>query len=72
VPNSVTHISDGEAGRYIRESILCYLGDPPDTDFQVGYLAALVDVYRECLGQEGGDRIKLAASLIYPDEARHA
>ena len=63
----VTHLDDGRAARYIREAIISYLGDPPDSDFQQGYLAALLDLYREGLGKgSDDDRIKLAAKMVYP------
>lgn len=65
---SVTHINDGKLERYIRETIIGYLGDPPESEFQMGYLAACLDIYREGLDREGDDRIKLAAGLVYPDE----
>lgn len=67
---SVTHINDGRLERYIRQTIYGYLNDRPDTDFQLGYLAACLDIYREGLDREGDDRIKLAAGLVYPDERR--
>ncbi|PZQ55765.1 MAG: hypothetical protein DI555_06990 [Novosphingobium pentaromativorans] len=64
---NVTQIEDGAASRYIRNSILGYLGDHPDTDFQKGYLAAMVDLYTEVLNRDPDDRIKAAAKLVYPD-----
>ena len=38
-------LSDAE--QYIREAIDLFLKDPPDTDFQRGYLCALVNVALE-------------------------
>jgi hypothetical protein len=35
---------------YIRSSVAAYLLDPPDTEFQRGYLAALLILAEEALG----------------------
>ena len=60
-------IVDLEAHRlrpYVMSSIEQYLGDPPDTDFQRGYLAALLTVYEEGMGQGAGDaRVEAARRL---------
>lgn len=34
---------------YLEQGIEGFLGDPPDTEFQRGYLAALICVYKEGL-----------------------
>ncbi len=36
---------------YVRFALEAYLNDPPDTEFQRGYLAALVAIYREAFHQ---------------------
>ena len=36
--------------RYIKSGVDGFLTDPPDTDFQRGYLAALLGVAEEALG----------------------
>ena len=64
--SNVTHIEDGKIGRQLRLGILAYLDDPPDSEFQRGYLAALLDLYRDCLEREGDDRVRLAAKLVFP------
>ncbi|MXO72899.1 hypothetical protein [Alteraurantiacibacter buctensis] len=40
-----------KASRYIERVFKGYLMDPADTDFQKGYLAALLDLYTEGLGK---------------------
>jgi hypothetical protein len=44
-----------KATRYIEAAFAGYLGDPADSDFQRGYLAALLDLYREGLGKGATD-----------------
>lgn len=41
-----------KARAYVAEAIASFDGDPADSDFQVGYLAALRVVGREALGME--------------------
>jgi hypothetical protein len=36
---------------YVRSAVQGFLGDPPDTDSQWGYLSALLAVAKEALGQ---------------------
>lgn len=48
------------ASRYIARALGGFLNDPPDSDFQRGFLSALLVIYREGLGKgEGDDRLKL-------------
>ena len=48
------------ASRYIEHVFRGYLQDPADSDFQRGYLAALLTLYRKGLGNgEGHDRLRL-------------
>lgn len=50
---------------YIVAAIEGFLGDPPDSDFQRGYLAALLTVYREGIGRGDADaRVIAAEGLI--------
>lgn len=49
---------------YLVEAIGGFLTDPPDTDYQRGYLAALVSVYREGLGREANDARLVAAERL--------
>jgi hypothetical protein len=49
-----------KASRYIERAFAGYLNDPADSDYQRGYLAALLTLYREGLGKgEGDDRLTL-------------
>jgi predicted ATPase len=44
-----------KASRYLERSFGLFLGDPPDSDYQRGYLAALLTLYREGLGKGRDD-----------------
>ena len=60
-------VIDFDAARiapYLMSSIEGFLGDPPDTEFQRGYLAALITVYREGLRRDGDVRIAAAEALL--------
>ena len=49
-----------KASRYIERAFDGFFADPPDSNFQRGFLAALIVLYREGLGKgEGDDRIAL-------------
>lgn len=41
-----------------------YLNDPADTDYQRGYLAAALDIYREGLRRHDDDRLTLLDKQI--------
>jgi hypothetical protein len=43
------------ASRYIERAFAGYLADPADSDYQRGYLAALLQLYREGLGKGADD-----------------
>jgi hypothetical protein len=43
------------AARYLDGVFAGYLGDPADTDYQRGFLAACLALYREALGRGAGD-----------------
>lgn len=48
------------ASRYIERAFGGFLNDPADSDYQRGFLAALLTLYREGLGKgEGDDRLAL-------------
>jgi len=56
-----------KASRYIEQVFAGYLRDPADSDFQRGYLAAMLTLYREGLGKgEGDDRLVLLDRQTYP------
>ncbi len=57
------------ASRWIQQAFNGYLGDPADSEYQQGYLAALIDLYGEGLGKGAGDdRIALLKAQVgYPE-----
>lgn len=49
-----------KASRYLEQAMFGFLGDPADSDYQRGFLAALLVVYREGVGKGASDdRLKL-------------
>ena len=44
-----------KATRYIEQALIGFINDPADSDFQRGYLAALLAIYEEGLGKGVGD-----------------
>ena len=44
-----------KASRYIEDALAGFINDPADSDFQRGYLAALLTIYEEGLGKGAGD-----------------
>lgn len=44
-----------KATRYIVQALVGFLNDPPDSDYQRGYLGALLTIYEEGLGKGAGD-----------------
>lgn len=44
-----------KASKYVKQALEGYLNDPADSDYQKGFLAALLVVYREGLGKGVGD-----------------
>jgi hypothetical protein len=44
-----------KATRYIEQALIGFINDPADSDFQRGYLAALLTIYEEGLGKGNGD-----------------
>lgn len=48
---------------YIERSIDAFFIDLPDSDYQRGYLAALVNIYREVMGRDD-ERLAAALKLI--------
>lgn len=54
-----------KASRYLLHAIVSFTNDPCDSDFQRGFLSALLVVYREGLGKGiGDDRVALAAKQV--------
>lgn len=65
-------ITDFDAARlrpFIERALTLYLGDPPDTDYQRGYLAALVDMWREGLRDGSPDARVIACERLLDREA---
>lgn len=56
---AVVSFDDHRAVRYIEDAFAGYQTDPADSDYQRGFLAALLVVYREGLGK-GADDSRLA------------
>ena len=66
--SSVSNVIDFDAKRiepFIMRAIEGFLSDPPDSEFQRGYLAALVVSYKEGLGRGTSDaRLEAAEKLL--------
>ncbi|AOG03091.1 hypothetical protein [Bosea sp. RAC05] len=65
---SSSNVIDFDARRvepFVMKAIEGFLNDPPDSDYQRGYLAGLVNVYREGLGRGVSDaRLEAADRLL--------
>lgn len=62
----MSNVVDFEAYRiapFLMSAIEAFLRDPPDSEFQKGYLAALLIVYREGLGRNTDGRLDAAERL---------
>lgn len=60
-------IIDFDAAKTRRYLDLCidgFINDPPDSDFQAGFLGAVVVIYREVLGKTKDARLDLCERLI--------
>lgn len=57
--SAVVSFDAEKASRYLQRAFALYLSDPADSEFQRGYLAGLLDLYREGLGK-GADDARLA------------
>ncbi|MCC3607430.1 MAG: hypothetical protein JGK24_30440 [Microcoleus sp. PH2017_29_MFU_D_A] len=53
--NNIILFDSEKATRYISEALIGFLNDPPDSDYQRGYLGALLTIYEEGLGKGAGD-----------------
>jgi hypothetical protein len=64
----MSNVIDFDGARFaplLMQAINGFSADPPDTEFQRGYLAALIWAYREGLGRGEGDaRLELAESIL--------
>lgn len=63
--NNVTSFDDHKARRYAEQALLGFYGDPPDSDYQRGFLAGIAALYAEGLGNAlpADDRIAAMLSL---------
>lgn len=53
------------AEAYVEGVFRGFLIDPADSDYQRGYLQAMIDLYRECLRRGvGDDRLKLLDTQV--------
>lgn len=52
------------------QAITGFLGDPPDSDFQRGYLAGVLWAYREGLGRGADDARIAAAEKLLADSVK--
>lgn len=50
--SNVVHFSEKSAERYIEQAIAAFVRDPPDNDYQRGYLEALLVVQREAFNKQ--------------------
>lgn len=57
-----------KASRYIEAGLVGFIGDPADSEYQRGYLAALLTIYTEGLGKGAlDDRISLLERQVRHD-----
>ena len=67
IVSNVISFDAEKASRYIEEALTGFINDPADSDFQRGYLAALLTMYDEGLGKGLGDnRLPLIRQMINP------
>lgn len=48
----------------LEKSLQLFLGDPPDSEFQYGYLAATIAMYREGLNRPASDPLLVEAERL--------
>jgi hypothetical protein len=60
----IIDFDDRRAAHYLIRTIEGFLSDPPDTEYQRGYLSALIAIYHEALGRGAGDARLLAAMRL--------
>ncbi|RYD66076.1 MAG: hypothetical protein EOP83_05930 [Verrucomicrobiaceae bacterium] len=57
-------IDYAEVRGYVRSSLEGFLLDPPDSDYQRGYMAALKAVLKEAMGHPATDPLMIAITAI--------
>ena len=63
----MSNVIDFDAAKlrpYLMEAITGFLNDPPDSLYQQGYWAALINVYDEGLILKGDARVEAARKLV--------
>jgi len=50
--------------KYLDHAINGFLNDPPDSEYQAGFLGAVCVIYREALNNTTDDRITLCESML--------
>lgn len=60
--DTLAQMSDSAKG-YVHAAIGAFVNDPPDTDYQRGYLAALLNVYLEGFNMQHDETTKEAERL---------
>lgn len=61
---AVIDFDSARVAPFIVRAIEGFLADPPDSDYQRGYLAALVNIYREGMGRGETDARVIAAEKL--------
>lgn len=62
--DNVVSFDAEKASKYIEQALAGFINDPADSDFQRGYLAALLTMYEEGLGKGlGDDRLPLLLQM---------
>jgi hypothetical protein len=57
----------GKVRRYIEESLRGFVNDPPDNDFQRGFLEALIVIMQEAVGVRYSKSEILRQAMNIPD-----
>jgi len=50
--------------KYLDRAITGFIKDPPDSDYQAGFLGAVCVIYREALNNTTDDRISLCERML--------
>lgn len=55
--------------KYLIRAIEGFINDPPDSDYQCGFIDAICVIYREALGIEGDARVDLCDRMTRDPKA---
>jgi len=61
---NIIELDTSKAGKYLAEAINGFLKDPPDSEYQRGFLAALIVVSTEGIGRQSDARIIAAEKML--------